>query len=58
MSLKRMRMQAEPMRKIFELALMKLQGEDISRQIALLEEKEKKAKTDEMMLLFDLLKQY
>jgi len=54
--LKRMRMQAEPMRKIFELALMKLQGEDISRQIALLEEKEKKAKTDEMMLLFDLLK--
>ncbi|MCW3140852.1 MAG: tetratricopeptide repeat protein [Methanophagales archaeon] len=56
--LKRMRMQAEPMRKIFELALMKLQGEDISRQIALLEEKEKKAKTDEMMLLFDLLKQY
>jgi len=53
--LRRMRIQDKTMRKIFEFALMKLRGEDISDGIAMLEEKEK---TGEMKILFELLKRF
>ena len=52
-ALKRMRIEDEPLIKIYELTLMKLRDEDISEGIAMLEEKEK---TGEMNILFELLK--
>jgi tetratricopeptide (TPR) repeat protein len=52
-ALKRMRIAEEPLRKIFELTLMKLQDENISEGIAMLEEKEK---TEENKILLELLK--
>ena len=51
--LKRMRIEDETLRKIFSLTLMKLQDEDISDEIAMLEEK---TKTEEKKILFELLK--
>jgi tetratricopeptide (TPR) repeat protein len=51
--LKRMRIQDETLKKIFELTLMKLQDEDISEGIAMLEEK---GKTGEKKILFELVK--
>ena len=51
--LRRMRIEDEPLRKIFNLTLMKLQDEDISDEIAMLEEK---TKTEEKKILFELLK--
>ncbi len=51
--LKRMRIEDETIRKIFELTLMKLRDEDISEGIAMLEEKEQ---TEEMKILLELLR--
>ena len=53
--LRRLRIEDETLRKIYELTLMKLRGEDISDGIAMLEEKEK---TGEMKILFELLKRF
>ena len=53
--LRRMRIEDETLRKIFELVLKKLRGEDISDGIAMLEEKEK---TGEIKILFELLKRF
>ena len=52
-ALKRMRIEDETLRKIYELTLMKLRDEDISEGIAMLEEKKK---TGEKKILFELLK--
>jgi hypothetical protein len=51
--LRQLRIEDEPLRKIFELTLMKLQDEDISEEIAMLEEKEQ---IGEKKILFELLK--
>ncbi|RCV65312.1 Tetratricopeptide (TPR) repeat protein [Methanophagales archaeon] len=51
--LKQLQIEDETLRKIFELTLMKLQDEDISEGIAMLEEKEQ---TEENKILFELLK--
>jgi tetratricopeptide (TPR) repeat protein len=51
--LKQLRIEDEALRKIFSLTLMKLDDEDISGGIAMLEEKEQ---TGEMKILFELLK--
>jgi tetratricopeptide (TPR) repeat protein len=51
--LRGMRIQDETLRKIFELTLMKLRGEDISKGIATLEEEEKRK---EMKILLELLR--
>ena len=53
--LRGMRIQDETMRTIFELALKKLRGEDISDGIAVIEGKEKR---EEMKILFELLKRF
>jgi hypothetical protein len=52
-ALRRMQIQDETMRKIFELAHMKLQGDDISDEIARLEKRENRK---EMKILLELLK--
>jgi tetratricopeptide (TPR) repeat protein len=52
-ALKKMRIADEPLKKIFELTLMKLRDEDISEGMAMLEEKEQ---TEEKKILFELLK--
>jgi tetratricopeptide (TPR) repeat protein len=52
-TLRKMQIQDETMRKIFELAHMKLRGDDISDEIAMLEEREKRK---EIKILLELLK--
>ena len=52
-ALKKMQIQDETLRKIFELTLMKLQSGDISDETAMLEEKEKRK---EMKILLELLR--
>ncbi|MBE9593112.1 MAG: hypothetical protein IMF19_06500, partial [Proteobacteria bacterium] len=52
-ALKKMQIQDETLRKIFELTLMKLHSGDISDETAMLEEKEK---TGEIKILLELLK--
>ena len=51
--LRGMRIQDENLRTILELTMRKLRNEDISEEISVLEEKEKR---EEMMLLLELLK--
>jgi len=53
--LRGMRIQDENLRTILELAMGKLRKEDISEEIAVLEEKEKR---EEMMLLLEMLKKF
>ena len=53
--LSRVRIQDENLRTILELAMRKLRKEDISEEISVLEEKEKR---EEMMLLLELLKKF
>ncbi|MBE9595184.1 MAG: tetratricopeptide repeat protein, partial [Proteobacteria bacterium] len=53
LALRKMKAQDETLRKIFDLALVKLRGKDISNRIAMLEEKEK---TGEKKILLELLK--
>jgi hypothetical protein len=52
-ALKKMQIQDETLRKIFELTLMKLHSGDISDETAMLEEKEKR---EEMKILLELLR--
>ena len=54
-ALKKMQIQDKTLRKIFELTLIKLRGEDISDETAMLEEKEKRK---EMKTLLELLKYF
>jgi len=53
--LRGMRIQDENLRTILELAMRKLRKEDISEEISVLEEKEKR---EEMMLLLEMLKRF
>jgi hypothetical protein len=52
-ALKKMQIQDETLRRIFELTLMKLHSGDISDEAAMLEEKEKR---EEMKILLELLR--
>jgi len=53
--LRRMRIQDENLKKIFELSLSKLRNEDISEEIRMLEERERR---EEMRILLELLKRF
>jgi len=50
-----MKTQDEMLRKLLELTMRKLRNEDISEEISVLEEKEKR---EEMMLLLEMLKRF
>jgi len=50
-----MRIQDENVKKIFGLSLSKLRNEDISEEIKVLEEKEKR---EEMKIILELLKRF
>jgi len=54
-ALRKMKTQDEMLRKLLELAMRKLRKEDISEEITVLEEKEKR---EEMMLLLEMLKRF
>ncbi|MEA2066266.1 MAG: tetratricopeptide repeat protein, partial [Thermotogota bacterium] len=55
MELRRMRIQDETLRTIRELTMRKLQNEDISEEVRVLEEREKR---EEMSILLELLKRF